>query len=229
MALSLKQTRKIKANYRSVTGHILFRNEKIPYESTLERDFLLYFSSLKEVVGIIPQPVQINFTKHGRNYIYTPDFLVQFSSQAGDQKHLLVEVKPESEWKTHWRDWSEKWKAAQIFAKKEGFAFHIYDETRIRHQALKNLTFLNNFKQIQLDPTLLSHLLREINNREMTTVETLLECYFKAGEYRKQGHRALFHLMACGLIDFDIWADDIQSEKLTLWASDYERYRLRAF
>lgn len=41
----MKQVRKIKPTYRSISGHFAFMGESIAYESTLERDFLRYQTS----------------------------------------------------------------------------------------------------------------------------------------------------------------------------------------
>lgn len=227
MALPFKQSRKIKANYRSVTGHYVYKDTTIPYESTLERDLLIYFSSLKEVVDIIPQPITLEFERNNRTYGYTPDFFIQFSTYNCTQKSLLIEVKPYDDWRQNWREYSDKWKVAQAYAKEQGFEFRIYDESRIRHQAFANLQFLENFKQLSVEKPMLQFLLQQIENRGITTIETLLELHFKAGKYRKQGHRILFHLMSLGLVEFDLWTSNIQSEQLTLWATDNERYRFR--
>lgn len=227
MTLTFRQTRKIKPNYRSVTGKLAYKGDMIPYESTLERDFLIYFTSLRQVVDIVPQPITLDFKKNGRTHEYTPDYFVQFSCHNCTQKSLLIEVKPETEWRENWREWSDKWKVAQQYAKNNGFLFHIYDESRIRHQALYNLNILNSYKRLYVDRTVIKKLLDEIDNREITTVETILELYFKAGDIRKQGHRILLYMMSQQLIDFDIWTDDIKDEQLILWACDNDRYRFR--
>lgn len=228
MTLPFKQSRRIKANYRSVTGSFVYGNTTIPYESTLERDLLTYFSSLKEVVDIVSQPISLEFTKNGRTYQYTPDFFIQFSTYNCTQKSLLIEVKPYDDWRVNWCKYKDKWKVAYAYAKEQGFEFRIYDESRIRHQALANLQFLKNFKQLAVEKPMMTFLLEQIQNRGETTIETLLELYFKAGEYRRQGHRILLHLMANRLVDFDIWTTNIKSEQLTIWVSNDERYRFRA-
>jgi hypothetical protein len=71
-----KQTRMIKPTRRSVSGIFPFRGETaIPYESTLERDFLIRKEFSLYVLDIIPQPVQVPLTSNnGQIYTYTPDF-----------------------------------------------------------------------------------------------------------------------------------------------------------
>lgn len=113
---AFKQVRKIKPTHLSVSGLLPFKDGvSIPYESTLERDFLLYFTYLPSVEEIIAQPARILFVKNGMTYPYTPDYLIRFND---GRRSILVEVKPKSKWQEHWRDWKEKWKAAMEFCKK---------------------------------------------------------------------------------------------------------------
>ena len=142
----MKQQRRIGPTRRSVSGFYSFRgSDSIPYESTLERDFLIHHEFFLNVAEIIPQPVRVPFTTPGgRTYMYTPDFLVLY--QPDDQvrpKPTLVEVKPIRDWREHWRRWMTKWKAARCHAKEQGWVFKIYDESRIRDTKLQNIRFLN--------------------------------------------------------------------------------------
>ena len=124
----LKQVRKIKPNYRSVTGFVIYKGESIAYESTLERDFLLYHVALPNVIDITPQPISIPFIKNGRTYEYTPDYFVQFKlNDKFKPRSLMVEVKPKEEWQINWREWSDKWKAAIAYCNENDFRFSIYD------------------------------------------------------------------------------------------------------
>lgn len=149
-----RQTRKIRPTRRSVSGIYAFRGETaIPFESTLERDFLIRTEFNGFVLNIIPQPVQIPFIGiNGQSYTYTPDFLVRFRTNgtARERKPLLVEVKPVTEWREHWRDWATKWKAARRYASDRGWIFRIADESRIRDQVLANINALNRYKRILL-------------------------------------------------------------------------------
>src|SRR3954468_10860738 len=124
-----QQTRKIGPTRRSVSGFHMFRGEQaIPYESTLERDFIIRHEFSRHVSDIIPQPYQIPFVgNNGRSYIYTPDFLVLYRLGDAPWKDglspLLVEVKPFDQISEHWREWSLKFKAAISFAKNTGATF----------------------------------------------------------------------------------------------------------
>ena len=74
---TFQQVRKIKPTRLSVSGLFPFKDGvSIPYESTLERDLLLYFTYIPAVEEIVSQPVSILFVKNGMTYPYTPDFII---------------------------------------------------------------------------------------------------------------------------------------------------------
>jgi len=146
--------REIKPTRRSVSGVYPFRKQySLAYESSLERDFIVLQEFDSSVIEVIAQPIKIPFSLKGRNYQYTPDFLVMFE-QVYPTRGMLVEVKPESEWRNHWRSWLPKWKAAYRWAVERDFLFHIYDESRIRGQRLANIKTLSRFLDKQSDDAL---------------------------------------------------------------------------
>lgn len=210
----MKQVRKIKPTRRSISGNVSFKGTPIAFESSLERDFIIYHSFKNDVIDIVPQPIAIPFKKNGRNYEYTPDFFVQMAPDTG--KSLIVEVKPKKEWQENWRDWSDKWKATIVFCREQDFKFAIYDEDRIHHLALDNINFLMRYKNTSVVPEELRAILKDIEQRGCTTVEYILERYFKSHLYRQQGKHLIWYLMANKMIGFNIWSD-IRSEKLEIW------------
>ncbi|MEC5209833.1 hypothetical protein RCH20_000885 [Psychrobacter sp. PL15] len=210
----MKQVRKIKPTRRSISGHVAFKGDSIAFESSLERDFIIYHSFRDDVIDIVSQPIAIPFVKNGRNYEYTPDFFVQMKPDTS--KSLIVEVKPKTEWQTNWRDWSDKWKATIKFCREREFRFVIYDEDRIHHLALENINFLMRYKNTTVVSEEVKAVLRDIELRGNTTVEYVLERYFKSHLYHNQGKHLLWYLMANKMIGFNIWSD-IRSEKLEIW------------
>lgn len=210
----MKQVRKIKPTRRSISGHVAFKGDSIAFESSLERDFIIYHSFRDDVIDIVSQPIAIPFVKNGRNYEYTPDFFVQMKPDTS--KSLIVEVKPKTEWQTNWRDWSDKWKATIKFCREREFRFVIYDEDRIHHLALENINFLMRYKNTTVVSEEVKAVLRDIELRGNTTVEYVLERYFKSHLYHNQGKHLLWYLMANKMIGFNIWSD-IRSEELEIW------------
>lgn len=191
---SFKQVRKIKPTRLSVSGFLPFKDGvSIPYESTLERDFLLYFTYLPSVAEIIAQPTRILFVKNRMTYPYTPDFLIRFND---GRPSLLIEVKPKSKWQEHWRDWKEKWKAAMIFCKENNCIFHVYDEDKIRHLALFNINSVQRYKRLQCDPEYINAVLSQVELLGNTTIDYLLSRLFTGSLYRSKGLQIIYHLLA---------------------------------
>lgn len=210
----MKQVRKIRSTRRSISGHVAFRGASIAFESSLERDFIIYHAFRNDVIDIVSQPISIPFTKNGRSYEYTPDFFVQLEPDAG--KSMIVEVKPKKEWQTNWRDWSDKWKATIAFCREHDFKFAIYDEDRIHHLALDNINFLMRYKNAGVVEEEVRAVLKDIELRGCTTVEYILERYFKSRYYQQQGQHLMWYLMANKKVGFDIWGN-IRNEKLEIW------------
>lgn len=203
------QSRKIKPTRRSVSGIYAFRHETaIPYESTLERDFIIRKEFCLAVLDVIPQPVQIPFVAaNGRTYTYTPDFLVYYrlgNAGYGDYpKPVLVEVKPEAEWKKHWREWLPKWKAAYRYAKEQGWEFHIHDESRIRGQALANIKFLDRYKRVQVPAEEAQWVIENVRKMGSAPFHYILARHFM-GIYKADGIAHIWHLLAIRQLECDI-------------------------
>lgn len=203
------QSRKIKPTRRSVSGVYAFRHEAaIPYESTLERDFIIRKEFCLAVLDVIPQPVQIPFVAtNGRTYTYTPDFLVYYrlgNVGYGDYpKPVLVEVKPEAEWKKHWREWLPKWKAAYSYAKEQGWEFHIHDESRIRDQALASIKFLDRYKRVQVPAEEAQWVIENVRQMGSAPFHYILARHFM-GIYKADGIAHIWHLLATRQLDCDI-------------------------
>lgn len=214
----MKQVRTFKGNYRSITGFVSYRGEPLAYESTLERDFLIYHIFRQDVLDIIPQPISIPFVKNGISYNYTPDYFVRF--KCGEAvRSLIVEVKYREDWQANWREWSNKWKAAIQYCKENGYRFTIYDESRIRHQAFYNVNSLSAYKNLAIERGEIKAILQEIECRRRITVEKLLELFYKGDCLRPKGKRILWSLMSQQMIGFDIWGN-LQDEQLEVWHVD---------
>lgn len=197
----ISQTRKSRSMTRSLSGVFPFRGQGVSYESGLERDFIRIWSLSPEVVALVAQPVQIPFTAHnGRGYTHTPDFFVQFDDEL-NLKPLLVEVKPREDWKENWRQWLPKWKAAWRFAQNQGWEFHIFDESRIRGTRLKNVEFLQRYRNMALDPKLTGVILGKLAMMRRAPFHALLALHFHGHEAIGRSH--LWHLIATG----QVWTD----------------------
>lgn len=220
-----RQVRKIKPTRRSVSGVYAFRGQSsIAYESTLERDFLIRNEFSLDVLDVISQPVAIPFTGiNGQTYTYTPDFIVYY--RLGDRAYenyprpMLVEVKPEQQWRKHWRDWLPKWKAAWRYAQIQGWEFHIHDETRIRDQIFRNIRFLERYKRMSFPAEETCAVLESVRQMGASPADYLLARHFM-GIYRAEGVSHIWHLLATRQLDCDMSRP--LNEFVELWVPTYE-------
>lgn len=208
-SIPVQQTRRIGPTRRSVSGIYMFRRETpIPFESTLERDFLIRAEFTWDVLDVTPQPVGIPFIDaQGRSNIYTPDFLVHY--RLGDlsyneyPKPLLVEVKPAAAWRDNWRIWASKWKAARCFARSQGWQFRIHDESRIRDQVYQNIRFLERFQRMEFVTEESRWIIANLREMGSAPFHYLLSRHFM-GAYRANGIAHIWHLLASRQIECDM-------------------------
>lgn len=205
-----RSVRKIPRSYRNVTGQVFFRdsNEGVPFESLLERDYLYLQRHSLAVSAVVSQPCEIPFVAPtGRQYTYTPDFLVIYRSTTApvdmQRKPLLVEVKPQKDWQLHWREWSSKWKAARRYAISMGWRFTIMDESRIRTLALDNINFLRRYDDLEFDEALSECIVEDLGELGTTTFDYLLTKYFPT-VHRAEGIAQLWGLVAKRRIECDV-------------------------
>ena len=205
-----QQTRKIRPTRRSVSGIFSFRGQvSIPFESTLERDFLVKKEFSQIVLEVIPQPVQIPFVaSNGRTFTYTPDFLVYFraSDYAWGEclKPLLVEVKPREVLQAGWLDMKPKFRAALRYAKEQGWDFRIQDESRIRDQVFENIMFLRRYKKMEFPYEETQWILENLRDMGQAPFQYLLGRHFSGTTETAVGISHLWHMLATGLLECDL-------------------------
>lgn len=201
--------RVIPRSRRSVTGFLSWRRQhSIQYESTIERDFIVRQEFDLAVAQVISQPCRVPFvTLSGRSSHYTPDFLVVYKTNSAppglQQRPLLVEVKPEADWRAHWREWLPKWKAARRYAACEGWQFRVMDESRIRTQALSNVQFLRRYRDSAFPVEESDWIVQSVRELGSATFDYLLGKHFQ-GIYAAEGVAHLWSLLAQRRLDCDI-------------------------
>lgn len=215
MKISIKN-RKIGYTYGSVSGVYSFRKEKtIQYESLLEKDFIHLMNFNDRVLDITEQPFTIKYeTKNGKTNTYTPDFLVEFKqpSYLNPQKpikSLLVEVKPSKKFLKDWKILKPKFKQAIKLCKEKEYQFKIFNENRIRSQELKNIVFLDRYKDYNADYNIVEQLVKHLKLIGNTTVEYLVIHLFTTD---LQKGNAIAHIWF--LINLKVIACDL-TQKLT--------------
>jgi hypothetical protein len=201
--------RKLKPTRRSVSGVYVFRGSRaLEFESTLERDFLMRMEFFQSVQDIVPQPVRIPFLgSNGREYTYTPDFLVYYKLRGDDYPDYpiptLVEVKPSEQWRIHRHEWMPKWRTAHRYARQQGWDFRIYDESRIRDLTLDNIRFLERYKRMRFPEEESRWILENLGMHSSVPFHLALSTHFM-GDFMAEGVAHLWHLVAVRRLDCDI-------------------------
>lgn len=172
--------RKNQTVYGSISGNYSFRSEKtIWFESTLERDFLFKQEYNNSVIDVVSQPISIPYiTELGNESIYTPDFLVQYSSAICSDLHfnsalLLIEIKPRKKLQTDWERLKPKFKAAHACASKKGWKFKIIDECRLYDQFWENIQYLRQYRRSYIPEFEKNILIETLKSLELCTVNQL--------------------------------------------------------
>lgn len=204
-----RQMRKIKPTRRSVSGILPFRGEvSIPFESTLERDFIVRKEFSRLVSEVIPQPVQIPFEANGRTHIYTPDFLVYYRTDdypwACGMKPLLVEVKERQEIRENWSKMKAKFRAALRYAKQNGWDFRVHDESRIRDQVFENIRFLGRYRRMEFPSANTKTILATLQSMGQAPFHYLVSRHFSGSTDTAIGVAHIWHLLVTRQIECDM-------------------------
>lgn len=144
MITSFKKIRKILPNNFSVTGQIcsIKNNEKVEFESSLERDFIYLLEFNIEVKRYYEQPLKIHYLDENIEKYYIPDFYVEY----WDGTNELVEIKYVQELEEKHSELLTKFNAAESFCKENNLVFKIYNENIIRTPLGWNAKFLNYYR-----------------------------------------------------------------------------------
>lgn len=172
--------RRIPKNYRSLTG--LVPNSRTQsmtaFESSLERDFLQLLDFDPDVEFYEEQPVKITYAdSKGRRRTYTPDVLVRYRSgplQVRYPKTLLCEVKYRDDLRQHWQDYRPKFRAAQRYARQQGWRFRLVTERHVRTPYLANVKFLRSYQAMAINASYRTQILNALVICEATNPASLL-------------------------------------------------------
>lgn len=192
--------RQIGNTHGSISGVFPFRGERmIPYESTLERDFLIKASWSDSILDIQEQPLTIPYkTITGRNSTYTPDFLIHYrtTSLGLTPKSLLVEVKPKMKLDKEFKSLRLKFKAGIRHAKNQGWQYKIYHEARIRDAMLVNISFLQRFHKMSFNAADTQYLINGLAEMGHCEMDSFLAVMYTKQLERAQAQSLIWHLIA---------------------------------
>lgn len=171
--------RRVPINTLSLTGEVLGQE----FESSLERDLLFIMAWDGRLEWFQTQPVRIEYKDaNGKDRSYIPDLLAYFNPQKitgrPDRKPLLCEVKYREDLQDDWKELKPKFRAAQAYAKTQGWKFRIYTEDRIRTPLLRNIQFLWSYRFAPSHSGHEDKLFLALERMEETSINGLLEvCY----------------------------------------------------
>lgn len=202
---SQSPVRSIGTSRRALTGSVrLSGGGQVPFESSLERDWLQLLDFDDNVIAVREQPFSIQYVTDEGVRRYTPDVLVEFAGHLGRVRTVVYEVKPQDELEQSFLMLRPRFKAAVAYCRSRGWQFKIVTEKRIRTPKLGNVQFLRRYKLLPEQPEIRQQLLQALRGLERTTPEGLLAATFWHGEHKMAAIPVFWHLVANRLIGTDL-------------------------
>ncbi|WP_157277896.1 TnsA endonuclease N-terminal domain-containing protein [Aliarcobacter butzleri] len=157
--------RKIKKNYRSITGHFpsIKNNTSLSFESKLEKAHFLALEFDNEVISYQEQP-QIEIFFNGKNQIYSADCYIKRVKNSS-KKDSIVEVKYTNEIEKRKDYFETKFESAKISANKLNIDFEVYTEKIYSEIYLDNLDFLYRYKLQPIENKYEDQILKMVNKK----------------------------------------------------------------
>ncbi len=202
--------RTVPKNYRSLTGLVpnTRTQSMTAFESSLERDFLLLLDFNPDVEFFEEQPVKIVYhDANGRRRTYTPDVLVRYRNDRPQARHikpLLCEVKYRDDLRQHWVAYRPKFRAAQHYARQQGWRFHVVTERHVRTPYLENVKFLRPYRTLPGNDAYRTQLLSTLATLEATDPASLLAAVCQDRWQQAQLLPMLWQLVATRQIGADL-------------------------
>lgn len=189
-----------------MTGRVMVKGVAVGYESTLERDYLIFMNWHRGVSHVDGQPVTIRYRNaEGRMTSYTPDFLTTYL----DGSRQLAEVKYRADLKELWADYRPRFRqgvrwAASQSAGGQATRFKIMTDTEIRTDYLRNARFLSGYIGDDPEPGIEDQLAATLVTMGETTPKALLEAAFRHPVNRVAAIRPMWRMIGLGRIEFDM-------------------------
>lgn len=167
----MEGSRKIKAsNKMSIRGkhHSSKMFKMIPWESTLERDFIKLLDFDETIESFHFQPLQIDFLYKGKRRKYFPDFLVQRKNG----KRYIYEVKAFS--KINEPNNIIKFQAGHRYCSENDMIYKIVTEKDIRKgHLIENLDVLNEVREDSTSKSIMNEIMNTIkaSGKSITIIE----------------------------------------------------------
>lgn len=181
----------------------------MPYEGTLERDFLVLADFNSRIQKITSQPLKITYSDEADVVRrYTPDFLVKFRG-IGDENAwspVLYEVKYREELQDRWQELKPRFQAAAILCRERGWRFRIVTDQFIRTPYLNNVMFLRKYVVWPDTNSLGMMLLQAMRELKLSTPSELLAASFWNKDRRMLAVGVFWNLITTRGIGADLMA-----------------------
>ncbi len=163
--------RKIKKNYRSVTGHFpsVKNNKSLSFESLLEKAHFLLLEFDNSVKEYYEQP-QIEILFKEKIVTYSIDCYIHRTKESG-LKDTLIEVKYAKELVKEKEYFEEKFKATRKFTNDNDLSFDLFTDESYTEIYLDNLDFLYRFKLNPITNILEENILELFSKKPISAYE----------------------------------------------------------
>lgn len=202
--------RKIKKNYRSITGHFpSVKNDKsIGFESKLEKTLFLSLEFDDTVDSYLEQP-RIEIILNGKKKTYSGDCFIKRIKNS-NQLDAIVEVKYTGDIEKEKDYYIEKFKAIKEAASKLNLEFIVYTEKIDNEIYISNIDFLYRYKLYPIKNKYNDILKTKIVNKKITANDLVSSITNSQIEYSAISN-ALWSLVA-----HQVFKTDLNDFKLTM-------------
>ena len=119
---------------------------KILMRSSWETNFARFCDTNPAILKWAAEPMKIPYRNplNGKQTVYVPDFFIQYVDKNNTIHTEIIEIKPKSQQllehvgknknnQAMWVKNQAKWRAAEIYCKKQGIVFRILNEDQLFH------------------------------------------------------------------------------------------------
>jgi len=119
---------------------------KILMRSSWETNFARFCDTNPAILKWAAEPMKIPYRNplNGKQTVYVPDFFIQYVDKNNKIHTEIIEIKPKSQQllehvgknknnQAMWVKNQAKWRAAEIYCKKQGIVFRILNEDQLFH------------------------------------------------------------------------------------------------
>ena len=200
----------------------------IPFESTLERDFLeIVCFDTARVTRVVAQPCAVPLVVPGRNgtprpTVYTPDFLVARAPERprAPYRTTLYEVKPRERLLADVPHWRLRFRAARAYAAERFWRFRVVSELQVRTPYLANVRFLARFRRDPRDHSAEAYVLGVLDDLQRAPLDVLLAALGATEHARLTILPIVWRLVADRRIEADLTAPLTSTTLLWLSAAE---------